>query len=159
VNLFLWRMAASLAGLWISLAIVFYCLERLGLIRMAEMAGQGDGSRPPSLVAWLFIGFLLLNATLFYALTRWARFIRSNPATPQAPVSVLIALVAVCGAALIAAMAIHSTYLWSLEVVPMEVSWGYIAFQIIAGSVALIALVLIAVRWSPGYRREFVKES
>jgi hypothetical protein len=158
VNLFLWRMAASLAGLWLSLGIVFYCLERLSLIRMAEMAGQGDGSRPPSLVAWLFVGFLLLNGTLFYALTRWARFIRSNPATPQAPVSLLIAIVGLCGVALIAAMAIHSTYLRSLEVIPMDVSWGYICFQIVAGSTALIALVLVAVRWSPGYRREFVRQ-
>jgi hypothetical protein len=158
MNLFLWRMAASLAGLWVSLGIVFYCLERLSLISMAEDSGQGDGSRPLSLVVWLFVGFLLLNGTLFYALTRWARFIRSNPATPQAPVSLLIAIVALCGVALIAAMAIHSTYLRSLDMVPMDVSWGYICFQILAGSTALIALVLIAVRWSPGYRREFVQQ-
>lgn len=157
MNLFLWRMAASVAGLWGSLAIVMYSLERLSLIRMAHDNGQGDGELPGSLIAWFFAGFIALNLTVFYALTRWARYIRANPRTPQAPVSVLIGVVALCGGALLWGMAAHAEDVREQAVVSLEPSLGYIAFQVLVASLALIMLVLVAVRWSPGYRREFIR--
>ena len=150
---FLWRMAGAFALLIVGLAMMFYSLERLSLINLAETLGQGDGERPFGLTASLFIGLIGVNFALFYALTRWAAFIRRNPGTPQAPVSLLITVLCASGLAFVASIAIHASYLRTLEVVPMDVSWGYICFQVLAAAVALIVLVLIAVRWSPGYRR------
>jgi len=154
---FLWRMAGALVAVWVGLGMMFYSLERVALIRMAEEAGQGDGGRPVGLTLSLFLGLVIVNFALFYALTRWAAFIRGNPGTPQAPVSLLIAVLVISGGALVVALAIHASYLRGLEVIPMAVSWGYIAFQVLAATIALVALVLIAVRWSPGYRHGAVQ--
>lgn len=151
-------MAGSVAGLWASLTIVMYAIERLSLVRMAHDNGQGNGELPRSLIVLFFVGFLMLNGTLFYALTRWARYIRANPKTPQAPVSVLIGVVALSGAALLWGMAAHAEDVRAQEVVSLEPHLGYIAFQVLVASLALIMLVLVAVRWSPGYRREFIRQ-
>lgn len=150
---FLWRMAGAVACLWIGLGMMFYSLERLALISAAESAGEGNGERPVAVTLSLFVGLLIVNLALFYALSRWGRFIRGNPRTRQAPVSLLIGVVLVSGGLLVLSIALHAGYIRSLETVPMDVSWGYIAFQVLASTVSLVALVLIAVRWSPGYRK------
>lgn len=150
---FLWRMAGALVVLTVGLLMMFYSLERLSLIRMAYSAGQGNGQFPVAVQVSLFIGLIAVNFSLFYALTRWADFLRDNPGTPQAPVWVLVAVLVVAGAVMVLAMASHAGYVRGLELIPTSAAWGYILFQVCAAAFALVALVLIAVRWSPGYRR------
>lgn len=150
---FLARMAGALVVLIIGLTMMFYSIERLSLIRMAYTQGQGNGQFPVAVQASLFIGLIAVNFSLFFALTRWATFWRANPGLPQPPVYLLVSVLIVAGFAMVLAMASHAGYVRALEQTPTSVAWGYIAFQVIAASFALVALVLIAVRWSPGYHR------
>lgn len=150
---FLARMFGALVVLTVGLLMMFFALERLALIRMAHTAGQGNGQYPVAVQVALFVGLLAVNFSLFYALTKWADFLRDNQDTPQAPVWVLIGVLVVAGALMVLAMAMHAGYVRGLDLVPNHVAWAYIVFQVCAADFALVALVLIAVRWSPGYRR------
>lgn len=154
---FVWRMAACLALLTIGLGMVFYGLERMTLITMSQAAGQPSHAMPVSLRITLFVGLVLINLPVFDALTRWARFVRSKPDMHQPPVSLQLAVLVVSGGAFVFAFASHAAYLRSLSVVPLDVEWGYICFQIVAAAAAIVALVLLGVRWSPGYHRKGVR--
>src|SRR5690606_20218067 len=94
----------------------------------------------------------LLNFSTFYALTKWARYLRRHPETPQAPVWLLIGVIVVAGAALLTAVANHSAFVRTQVPVPMDISHGFIAFQVVTGALVLVPLVLLGVRWAPGYR-------
>lgn len=149
---FLWRTGALIATGVLGLAMAFYSLERLALINLATTFGQDDGKAPLPVTFALFIGLVLVFASTFFAMLRWARYLRQNPRTTQAPVWLLIAILVVGGAAMIWALATHSGWLRIQETVPLSVHWGYIAFQVVAASFVLVPLVLLAVRWAPGYK-------
>lgn len=149
---FLWRMGGAFAVLVFGLTLAFWALEKMALLRHAG-AVTAPSDMPASLRTWLFVGFVIMNTSLFFALTRWAAYLRRKPGTRQAPVWMLITVLVSCGLALVLAFSTHSAYVAALPVAPTGVSWGYILFQVLATSAALVALVLIGVRWSPGYHR------
>ncbi len=154
---FLVRMGVSLVGGVIGLTMAFYSLERLSLINLATTLGEDDGKPPLTVELALFGGLALLNLSLFYAVQRWAKYLREKPRTPQAPVWLLIAGFVLPGATMIWALATHSGWLHLQEKVPTTVHWGYILFQVVAAALLLISLVLLAARWSPGYKRRPVE--
>jgi hypothetical protein len=154
VSSFLARMGLSLAIAAVGLSMMFYSFERLSLVQLAHTLGQGDGGTALTVQTSLFVGLALLNLSALFALNRWANFLREFPETRQAPLWFLVALLLFGGAAMVWGMATHSGWLRTLSEVPLSVSWGYISFQVVAAMLVLIPLVLLAARWSPGYKRE-----
>jgi len=157
VNGFLTRMACALAAGVLGLLIAFYSLERLSLINLATTLGQDDGKPPATVTTSLFVGLAILNVALFYAMARWAKYLRAHPRTSQAPAWLLIAIFSIAGATMVWALATHAAWLRLQEAVPQTVQWGYVAFQVIAASLILVSLVLLAARWSPGYKTQVVE--
>ncbi len=149
---FLWRTGGLIALGVLGLSMAFYSLERLALINLATTLGQDDGKAPLAVTISLFVGLVLVFLATFFGMWRWARYLRENPRTPQAPVWLLLSVLGVGGAAMIWALATHSGWLRIQETVLIHVHWGYIAFQVVAASFVLIPLVLLAVRWAPGYK-------
>jgi hypothetical protein len=145
-------MAGALVAGIVGLFMAFYSLERLSLINLATSLHQDDGKPPLSVTLSLFGGLALLNLALFYAVSRWARYLRTHPRTTQAPVWLLIGTFVLAGAAMVWALATHAGWLRIQDSVPLSVHWGYISFQVVAASLVLISLVLLAARWSPGYK-------
>ncbi|SEJ50122.1 hypothetical protein [Demequina mangrovi] len=145
---FLWRMSGALAAGVLGLTLIFWQLEHAQLHAFA-----GLGRPSPAVYALLFAGLLLLNFSVFYALTRWARFVREHPDTRQLPPWFLIAIIVISGGVLVTGIAVHAGYLRSLDPLPMTISQGFVAFEAAFASLALVPLVLLAVRWSGGYRR------
>lgn len=152
MNRFLIRMGVLLALAVLGLSMAFYSLERLSLINLATSLGQDDGRSPLSVQLSLFIGLALVNLSAFWALIQWARYVRQHPGTRQAPPWLFVGIFVAAGAAMLWALATHSAWLRLQETVPAEVHWGYIAFQVVAASLLLTSVVLVAVRWSPGYK-------
>lgn len=152
MNGFLRRMAGALVVGVFGLCMAFYSLERLSLINLATSLEQDDGKAPLSVTLSLFAGLALLNIALFYAVSRWAKYLRTHPRTSQAPAWLLIGIFVVAGAAMVWALATHAGWLRLQESVPLSVHWGYIAFQVVAAALVLVSLVLLAARWSPGYK-------
>jgi hypothetical protein len=136
----------------LGLCMAFYSLERLSLINLATSLQQDDGTPPLSVTLSLFAGLALLNLALFYAVSRWAKYLRTHPRTTQAPVWLLIGTFVAAGAAMVWALATHAGWLRIQHTVPMTAQWGYIAFQVVAAALVLVSLVLLAARWSPGYK-------
>lgn len=145
---FLWRMGGALALAVLGLAVVFWQLEHVSLLRFA-----GQGRPSPAVYALLFGGLLLLNAAVLYALTRWARFLREHPDTGQLPPWFLLAVVVVAGGLLVTGIAVHSGWVREQNPTPVEISQGFIAYEVTFAALTLVPLVLLAVRWSGGYRR------
>jgi len=106
--------------------------------------------------ASLFAGLAILNIALFYAMSRWASYLRTHPRTSQLPAWLLIGLFSIAGAAMVWALATHSAWLRLQDEVLETVHWGYISFQVVAASLILVSLVLLAARWSPGYKTKVV---
>jgi len=152
VSGFLWRMAGSFVAGVFGLCMAFYSLERLSLINLATTLNEDDGKAPLSVTLSLFGGLTLLSLALFYAVARWARYLRTHPGTPQAPAWLLIGMFVLGGAAMVWALATHAGWLRLQEHVLLTVQWGYIAFQVVAACLVLVSLVLLAARWSPGYK-------
>lgn len=149
---FLWRVGGVIAFGVLGLSMAFYSLERLALINLATTLGQDDGRAPLAVTISLFVGLVLVFASTFWGMWRWARYLREHPRTSQAPVWLLLSILGVGGGAMIWALATHSGWLRIQETVPLSVNWGYIAFQVVAATFVLIPLVLLAVRWAPGYK-------
>ncbi|WP_062384985.1 hypothetical protein [Demequina iriomotensis] len=145
---FLWRMGGALVLGVLGLTLIFWQLEHAQLYAFAGLGRPAAG-----VYALLFVGLLLLNVSVFYALTRWARFLREHPDTRQLPPWFLVAIIVVAGGVLVTGVAVHAGYLRSLETVPMSISQGFVAFEASFAALALVPLVLLAVRWSGGYRR------
>lgn len=145
---FLWRMGGALAAGLLGLALVFWQLEHASLNAFA-----GLGRPSAAVYALLFAGLLLLGGSVMYAFTRWAAFLREHPETRQLPAWLLVAILVVAGAAFVLGAAIHAGYLRSQDPVPMEISQGYVAYEVSFAALALVALVLLGARWAPGYRR------
>ena len=158
MNGFLTRMACALVAGVFGLSMAFYSLERLSLIDLATTLNHDDGKAPLSVTASLFGGLALLNLAIFYAVSRWAKYLRTHPRTSQAPAWLLIGIFTLSGAAMVWALATHTGWLRLQETVPVSVHWGYIAFQVVAASLVLVSLVLLAARWSPGYKTRVVDE-
>ncbi|WP_297084570.1 hypothetical protein [uncultured Demequina sp.] len=143
------RMGVTLAIGLTGLTMLMYALERTSLIVFAE----GSGTNPPvRIYLTLFAGFVIVNLCTFFALSQWARYLRFHPETKQLPLWFLVALLLLSGAALLTAMANHAGYLRSLDAVSVDPNGGYIAFQVVFGALLIVSLVLLAVRWSPGYK-------
>ena len=152
MNGFLTRMGVALVVGVLGLCMAFYSLERLSLINLATSLQQDDGKAPLTVTVSLFAGLAILNLALFYAVSHWAKYLRTHPRTTQAPAWLLIGIFTVAGAAMVWALATHAGWLRIQDSVPLSVNWGYIAFQVVAASLVLVSLVLLAARWSPGYK-------
>lgn len=157
MNGFLTRMACALVAGVLGLTVAFYSLERLSLINLATSLDEDDGKAPLSVTTSLFVGLTVLNLAILYATWCWAKYLRSHPRTSQAPVWLLIATFTSAGAAMVWALATHAGWLRLQETVPVSVHWGYIVFQVVAGSIFLVSLVMLAARWSPGYKTKVVE--
>lgn len=149
---FLRRMAVALVAGILGLCMAFYSLERLSLINLATFLNQDDGKAPLSVTISLFAGLTVLNLALFYAVSKWAKYLRTHPRTAQAPAWLLIGTFMLAGAAMVWALATHAGWLRIQAEVPLSVHWGYIAFQVVAAALVLVSLVLLAAKWSPGYK-------
>lgn len=145
-------MGAALAVCMLGLAMAFYALERLSLINLATTLGQDDGRAPAAVPLSLFVGLAMVNFSVFYALIAWSRYVRRHPGTPQAPAWLLVIVFILAGGAMLWALATHAGWLGRQETVPMSVHWGYIGFQVFNATLVLVAVVLVGVRWSPGYK-------
>jgi hypothetical protein len=64
----------------------------------------------------------------------------------------LLAVIVVAGGAGVLGLATHWGYIRSLNVVPMAVDQGYIAYQVLTSAAVLGSMVVMGVRWAPGYR-------
>ena len=155
---FLWRMAAYLVAGVIGLAMLFWALE-LTVLAALEGAEDGVRARPESGVyLLLFAGLVIINLATFSALTRWSRYLREHPNTKQLPVVVLVAVLMAAGAALVIGIALHSDWLKAQDTVPTTVAQGFIAYEVVFATIAVATLVLLAVRWSPGYKRRPIED-
>lgn len=146
---FLWRMGGALAAGVLGLGLVFWQLEHAALWAFA-----GNGRPAFGVYALLFTGLVISGAALIFAFTHWARFLREHPDTRQVPVWFLTLLFVGAGAAFVTGVAVHAGYLRSLDQVPLEISEGFVLYQVSFATLALIPLVLLAARWSPGYHRQ-----
>lgn len=145
----LWTLGGLLAVGMIGMSMMFWALERTVLLTFAD----GAGSEPPFRIYMiLFIGLSAMSLSGFYALLHWSRYLRENPETTQAPVWLLAIVGALAVAALVTAVATHAAYIRSLDVVPVDPNQGYVAFQVVMGTLIGVALVLTGARWAPGYK-------
>lgn len=145
-------LSAALLGGIVGLALFFWALERSSLLALRASNDGHVVDVPLWVSALMFAGLILVNFALFFGLSQWSQYIRKHPRTYQLPVWSLFSIVVVAGALMITGLARHSAFVQSHDVVPMDVSEGFVAFQVAMGALVLSALVLLGVRWSPGYR-------
>lgn len=155
---FLWRMAGSLVALMLGLAMLLWALELTSLAAMQGAQDGTDGRPETSVYLLMFAGLVIVNLATFSALMRWSRYLREHPSTKQLPVAVLVAVLLFAGAALVTGVAIHSDWLREQPTVPTAVQQGFIFYQMIFATIAVATLVLLAVRWSPGYKRRPIED-
>jgi hypothetical protein len=141
-------LGAGIAGL----TMVMWGFERVALVDAAVRLGGESIAMPRHVYLLVFVGLALVSLAVACAVTTWGGVLKENPGTRQVPVWALIAVMAVAGGASLTGLARHSSYVRSLEEVPTAVSQGYIAYQVLAVSTVLVALVMLGVRWAPGYR-------
>lgn len=155
---FLWRMAGALVAGVIGLAMLFWALEETSLAALE--ASKSGGSARPSAGTYLlmFAGLVVINLATFYALSRWSTYLREHPHTKQLPVAALVAVMLVAGAAVVLGVAIHSDWVHEQPTVPVAPNQGFIAFSVVFATVVVATLVLLAVRWSPGYKRRPIED-
>lgn len=137
----------------IGLTMLLYALEQSSLHAYAA-AQTGDASRPGmSVYLTLFIGLVAVSLSACWILQQWASYVRQHPDVKHVPVWFLIALIVLPGGGLIYSFATHASYIRGLDQVPMEPNLGFVAFQVIMATLVIIALVLLAARWTSGYKR------
>lgn len=147
------RVIAALAVGIVGLTMLLYALEQSSLHAFAA-SQTGDTSRPAaSVYLTLFIGLATVSLSACWVLQQWSTYVRLHPDVKQLPVWFLIALIVLPGGGLIYSVATHASYIRSLDQVPTEPNLGFVAFQVIMAALVIIALVLLAVRWAPGYKR------
>lgn len=122
------------------------------LVEGAAGAGGESGSVPTSAYVLVFSGLVLVGLAVYGALTTWGGFLKDNPETRQIPVWLLLAITVVSASAGLLGFAAHWGYIRSLDVAPTAVNEGYIAYQVMVSVAVLASLVLLGVRWAPGYR-------
>ncbi|WP_296667011.1 hypothetical protein [Demequina sp.] len=145
---FLWRMGGALAAGVVGLSLIFWQLEHVSLLRFA-----GLGRPSAAVYLLLFAGLLILNAAVFYVLRRWGAYLRENPGAGQLPPWLLAGIGVLAGAALVAGIAVHASWVRAQDPTPLDIREGFIAYEVSFATLALVPLVLLAVRWSHGYRR------
>jgi hypothetical protein len=148
----LWKLGGCLTAGFVALTMVLWGLERSALVEAAVRVVGESGSIPTRAYVLVFAGLVLLSLAVYCALTTWGGFLKANPETRQLPVWLLLAIIVVAGAASVLGLATHWGYIRSLDVVPMAVNQGYIAYQVLTSAAVLGSMVLIGVRWAPGYR-------
>lgn len=160
----LWKLGGWLAAGFVALTMLLSGLERSALVKAAALAeaapvvegaagaGGESGTVPTGAHALVFSGLVLLGLAVYGALTTWGGFLMDNPETRQIPVWLLLAITVVSGGAGLLGFAAHWGYVRSLDVVPTTVNEGYIAYQVMVSEAVLASLVLLGVRWAPGYR-------
>jgi len=152
MSVFLRRMAVSMTAVVAGLVLLMVGLEKLMIDHHGAVSARATSDVAPELVVF-FAGFAVVNLGVFTALSWWARFSRSNPGIRQAPVSVLVLVVALLGGGAIAVMAHHADRMRAMAPGSVELSWPYVVTMVGLGTLMLLTLVFIAVRWSPGYHR------
>ncbi len=138
---FLWRMGGALALGVLGLALIFWQLEHASLLRAA-----GQGRPSIGVYALLFAGLLVLCIAVTGALHRWVRFLGDHPGTRQLPSWFLVALIVVAGALLMAGIAVHALWVRAQDPTLLEISEGFIAYEVSFATLAVVPLVLLAAR-------------
>jgi hypothetical protein len=141
-------LGAGIAGL----TMVMWGLERVALVDAAVRLSGESIAMPGYVYVLVFVGLALVSLAVACAVTTWGGVLKASPETRQVPVWTLIVVMALAGGAGLTGLARHSGYVRSLDEVPTTVSEGYIAYQVLAVSILLVALVMMGVRWAPGYR-------
>ena len=153
----LWRMGGALAAGVLGLYMTLSALERTALTSLASPGGGAE--RPPAgTYLLMFVGLALLNVATFFALTQWSRFTRANPDVRKAPVWLLILIMMFAFGMAVIGVAVHSAWVGEQTPVPTDLNQGFILFQVFFCALALVCLVLISVRWSPGFKRSMVED-
>ena len=155
---FLWRMAGALVAAVIGLAMLFWALEQTALAAFGASLNGSDARPPTHVYLLMFAGLIVINLATFYALTHWSRYLREHPDTKQLPVALLVGVLVLAGTILVIGVSVHSTWVHAQTTVPDAIPQGYIAYQVVFASIAIVALVLLAVRWSPGYKRRPIED-
>jgi hypothetical protein len=148
----LWKLGGCLTAGFAALTMVLWGLERSALVEAAVRVGGESASIPTRAYVLVFAGLVLLSLAVYCALTTWGGFLKANPETRQLPVWLLLAVIVVAGGAGVLGLATHWGYIRSLNVVPMAVDQGYIAYQVLTSAAVLGSMVVMGVRWAPGYR-------
>jgi hypothetical protein len=146
------KLGGCLGAGIVGLTMVMWGLERVALVDAAVRLKGESIAMPGHVYVLVFVGLVLVSLAVAVAVTTWGGVLKENPDTRQVPVWALMVVMAVAGGAGLTGLAVHSSYVRSLEEVPTVVSQGYIAYQVLAVSILLVALVLMGVRWAPGYR-------
>jgi len=155
---FLWKMAGSLVAGMFGLAMLFWAFELVSLASFEAAQTGGDASPASGVYALLFAGLVVINLATFSALMRWSRYLRDNPQIKQFPVAVLVAVLILAGGALVMGVALHSDWVREQPTVPTTVQMGFILYEVLFATIAVATLVLLAVRWSPGYKRRPIED-
>jgi len=158
VSGFVWRMAGALVACIIGLCMLFWALEVTALTAFQASDTGGDSRPSTGTYLLLFAGLVMINLATFYALTHWSRYLREHPGTKQPPVILLVSIVVVGGAALVLGVATHSDWVRAQDPIPMDPRQGFIAYEVMFAIVVIATLVLLAVRWSPGFRRRPIED-
>jgi hypothetical protein len=145
----MWRMFGALIAGMIGIAMVFWALERTTLVAAGSL--EGNERAPWTVYVTLFAGLIAVSFAVLFVVSRWSRFLRDNPETKQIPVWLAIAIIVLAGAGLVAGIAIHASWLQDQDPVPDAVSDGFIMYEVLMSTLVLVPLVLVGVRWAPGY--------
>ncbi len=148
----LWKLGGCAAVGTLALAMLFWGLERTSLVDAAIRINGRDVSIPTRVYVLVFAGLVLLSLTGFVALTVWGGYLKENPTTRQVPVWVLAIVMVIAGGAELVGFAQHAAYVRSLAAVPQTVNQGYIAYEVVMAAAVVICLIVMGVRWAPGYR-------
>jgi len=158
VSGFLWRMAGALVAGMVGLSMLFWALELTSLAAYGASKDGTDAHPPATTYLLMFLGLVLVNLATFYALTHWSRYLREHPSTTQLPVAVLVGVLILTGAAVVLGVSIHSSWMHSQPTTPIVVNQGFIAYEVVFATALVATLVLLAVRWSPGYKRRPIED-
>lgn len=154
MSAFMWRMMGALVAGMIGLAMLFWALDKTSLFALAGGGNAETARAPVPVYLTLFVGLLVVTFSVFYAVVQWSTFLGDNPEIKQLPPWIGIAVGAVAGGSLLAAIATHAAWLNEQDPVPMAVNEGFILFEVLMGALLLIPMVLVGVRWAPGYQRQ-----
>lgn len=155
---FLWRMGGSLVAGMIGLFMLFWALELTSLAALHGSQTGADPHPPATTYLLMFAGLVVVNLATFYALVRWSRYLREHPKTKQLPVAALVGVLILAGSAVVIGIAIHSTWVHAQATIPAAPTQGFIAYEVVFATVVIATLVLLAVRWSPGYKRRPIED-
>jgi drug/metabolite transporter (DMT)-like permease len=146
------RLGLALIAGAAGLVMILVGVERTTLLD-AEAVREGTESEVPrGVFILLVVGVVLLSIAVFSALTVWGRHFRDNSEARQAPVWVFLGIIVVAGGLGLAGYASHTTNIRSLEVIPTNVDWRFIALQGFLGTIVIAALVIMGVRWTPRHQ-------